>query len=89
MQGTTSARRRRRPPAAAALGVALALLAGCEDKPDASAQQPKEAPPPAVTVAVVREQEVNEPFEFVGRAEGRETVDLRARPGLPPGTPVR
>jgi membrane fusion protein (multidrug efflux system) len=32
-----------------------------------------------VTVAVVREQEVNEPFEFVGRAEARQTVDLRAR----------
>ena len=79
MQGTTSARRRWRPSAAAALGVALALLAGCEGQPRVAAQQPQETPPPAVTVAVVREQEVNEPFEFVGRAEARQTVDLRAR----------
>ena len=79
MQGMTSARRRWRPSAAAALGVALALLAGCEEQPRVAAQQAQEAPPPAVTVAVVREQEVNEPFEFVGRAEARQTVDLRAR----------
>ena len=79
MQATTSARHRRRTCAATVLGVALALLAGCEDKPDAAAQPPEEAPPPAVTVAVVREHEVNQPFEFVGRGEARQTVDLRAR----------
>jgi membrane fusion protein (multidrug efflux system) len=75
----TSARRRWRPSAAAALGVALAQLAGCEEQPRVAAEQPQETPPAAVTVAVVRAQEVNEPFEFVGRAEARQTVDLRAR----------
>jgi hypothetical protein len=64
--------------AATALGVAVALVAGCEGRPDAAAQQPRDAQPPAVTVAVMREQEVNQPFEFVGRAEALQTVDLRA-----------
>jgi membrane fusion protein, multidrug efflux system len=79
MHGRTSARRRWRRSAAAALGVVPVLLAACEETPGEAAQHAHDAPPPAVTVAMVREQEVNEPFEFIGRAEARQTVDLRAR----------
>jgi RND family efflux transporter MFP subunit len=35
--------------------------------------------PPVVTITVVREVEVNQPDEYVGRVEAIQTVDLRAR----------
>ncbi len=40
---------------------------------------PGGGPPPLVTVAVVTEQDVNPPTEYVGHMEAVQTVDLRAR----------
>jgi membrane fusion protein (multidrug efflux system) len=79
MQQTLSARRRWHRSAAAALAVVPIFIAACEETPGEAAQHAHDTPPPAVTVAMVREQEVNESFEFVGHAEARQTVDLRAR----------
>jgi membrane fusion protein (multidrug efflux system) len=58
--------------------VVLVACAGCTERetPD---QQEGPPPPPVVAVAVVGMQEVNEPFEFVGRMEALQAVDVRAR----------
>lgn len=40
---------------------------------------PGDGPPPMVTVAVVTEQDVNPPAEYVGHVEAVQTVNLRAR----------
>jgi membrane fusion protein (multidrug efflux system) len=43
------------------------------------AQTPKDAPPPAVTVATVRTQDVSPQTRYIGRVEAVQSVDLRAR----------
>src|SRR5216684_8059687 len=57
------------------MGVALALLAGC-DKPKQSAAPP---PKPAVGVRAVAMKGVNQTFEFVGRIKAVNKVEVRAR----------
>ncbi len=57
------------------MGVALALLAGC-DKPQQSAAPP---PKPAVGVRAVAMKGVAQSFEFVGRIKAVNKVDVRAR----------
>src|SRR6266851_2083656 len=57
------------------MGVALALLAGC-DKPKQSAAPP---PTPAVGVRAVAMKGVNQTFEFVGRIKAVNKVEVRAR----------
>src|SRR5216683_2849641 len=57
------------------MGVALALLAGC-DKPKQSAAPP---PKPAVGVRAVAMKGVNQSFEFVGRIKAVNKVEVRAR----------
>ena len=52
------------------------LLAACGAE-DAAA--PADRPPPAVTVTAVERQDVTPKFEFVGRVEAIESVELRAR----------
>lgn len=60
----------------AALVAAGLALAGC----DAGDQgTPREAPPPVVTVAPVKERPVRQSAEFVGRIEPISYVELRAR----------
>jgi RND family efflux transporter MFP subunit len=60
--------------AAALAGGALLFVTGCERK-----VEHKQAPPPAVTVAPVHEQEVVEWSEFTGRTEPVESVEIRPR----------
>lgn len=55
----------------------IGLLAGCDDKPEAQNAAPP--PPPAVGVVEVSPQDVQQAFEFVGRAVAINKVDLRAR----------
>jgi membrane fusion protein (multidrug efflux system) len=57
--------------------LALLLLVGCgkEDSKEAAAQPP----PPAVGVVAVASKEVSSSFDFTGRIEAIDTVDLRAR----------
>ncbi len=57
------------------MGVALALLAGC-DKPQQSAAPP---PKPAVGVRAAAMKGVNQTFEFVGRIKAVNKVEVRAR----------
>ena len=57
------------------MGVALALLAGC-DKPKQSAAPP---PKPAVGVRAVAMKGVAQSFEFVGRIKAVDKVEVRAR----------
>ena len=57
------------------MGVALALLAGC-DKPKQSAAPP---PNPAVGVRAAAMKGVNQTFEFVGRIKAVNKVEVRAR----------
>src|SRR5713226_6550842 len=57
------------------MGVALALLAGC-DKPKQSAAPP---PKPAVGVRAAAMKGVNQTFEFVGRIKAVNKVEVRAR----------
>lgn len=70
-----------RAPAAVLLGlVALVLaLAGC-DRPQADTSKPKAAPPPpTVTVAKPRIEEIVEWDEYTARFEAVEQVEIRAR----------
>ena len=61
---------------AASLLPLVVLLAACgAEEEAASADQP----PPAVTVTLVERQDVTPKFEFVGRVEAIESVELRAR----------
>lgn len=69
----------RRGGAFAAACLALGLLAGCDGGQDGAGAQPAAVPPPAVTVAVIEEQEIAEAYEFVGRVEAPRAVDVRAR----------
>ena len=61
--------------------VLLALLLTMFFSESGQAGRPasKDAPPPLVTVAAVREQDVNPPAEYVGHVEAIQTVELRAR----------
>lgn len=56
--------------------LAAPLIAGCEGEQEAAQAAP---PPPAVGVAEVESREVRRAYEFVGRIEAVDTVDLRAR----------
>jgi membrane fusion protein (multidrug efflux system) len=47
--------------------------------PSGSAQTGQGAPPPAVTVAIVRTQDVSQQSGYIGRVEAVQSVDLRAR----------
>jgi len=40
---------------------------------------PRDGPPPVVTVMTIQDEEVNPPEEYVGRVEAIQSVDLRAR----------
>lgn len=51
----------------------LALLAGCEQRPEFT------MPPPAVLVETVREKPIQTGFEFIGRTEAVEDVNIRPR----------
>ena len=55
---------------------AILLLAACGSEEEAT---PAGQPPPAVTVTLVERQDVTPKFEFVGRVEAIESVELRAR----------
>lgn len=61
----------------ASLGLAV-LVAACDDSQQQAAQAPA-APPPAVGVVTVAAKDVARAFEFVGRVEAIDKVDLRAR----------
>lgn len=61
------------------LGLLLLALAACGDEEPTGGQGGEQAPPPAVIVTEVEAERINEPFEFVGRVEAIEAVDLRAR----------
>ncbi|WP_419536930.1 efflux RND transporter periplasmic adaptor subunit [Endozoicomonas sp.] len=57
-----------------ALATSIFLLAGCsDDKPQ------HQMPPPAVSVFSVIDQEVGDYYEYVGRSEAINEVDIRAR----------
>jgi len=61
--------------------LALALLAGCGDKPPADSAAT--APPPSVVAAPARLEAVTQQAAFVGRVVAVDRVDLRARvPGF-------
>lgn len=55
----------------------VGLLAACDEKKEAQSAAPP--PPPAVGVIEVAPQNVQQAFEFVGRAVAIDKVDLRAR----------
>jgi membrane fusion protein (multidrug efflux system) len=57
------------------IALALAVLAGCDEKKQAAAPPPK----PAVGVRAAVMKGVNQSFEFVGRIKAVNKVDLRAR----------
>lgn len=80
MTGQRQVRRRRfrRPPAPIAVVAAISwlALAGCDGEPEVQAG---DAPPPAVTVIAVSEEDVTSALSFTGRIEAVDTVDLRAR----------
>ncbi|WP_095210520.1 efflux RND transporter periplasmic adaptor subunit [Endozoicomonas ascidiicola] len=59
-----------------ALATSFLLLAGCGDD---QKSQHAQMPPPAVSVYNVVEQEVGDYYEYVGRSEAVNTVDIRAR----------
>lgn len=61
----------------AALGLA-AFLAACEEGQQTTAPPPA-PPPPAVGVVTVAAKDVSRAFEFVGRVEAVDKVELRAR----------
>ncbi len=61
-----------------AYGVLAALLAACDDGRQQAAQMPP-APPPAVGVVTVAAKDVRRAYEFIGRAQAVEKVELRAR----------
>ena len=58
------------------LGLALVLLAGCDDHKQAGGAPP---PKPAVGVRPAAMRGVNESFQFVGRIQAVNKVELRAR----------
>lgn len=60
-----------------ALALAGFLLAGCGK--DEEKQAATQAPPPAVGVVAVAQKDVASTFDFTGRVEAIDTVDLRAR----------
>ena len=66
-----------RLPLALALALAAFVLAGCGKGNDKQAAA--QAPPPAVGVVAVAEKDVSSSFDFTGRVEAIDTVDLRAR----------
>jgi membrane fusion protein (multidrug efflux system) len=59
------------------LALAAFLLAGCGK--DEEKQAGTQAPPPAVGVVAVAQKDVASSFDFTGRVEAIDTVDLRAR----------
>ncbi len=59
------------------LALAAFLLAGCGK--DEEKQAATQAPPPAVGVVAVAQKDVASSFDFTGRVEAIDTVDLRAR----------
>ncbi len=73
--------RRFRPRRFSLLFIALAVCIVCllPSSAPAAPEAPGGAPPPAVTVVIVKAQEVNPPREYVGRMEAIQSVALRAR----------
>ena len=70
-------RTRRRGVSTAVVAVLTAgTLAACQEQNEAAAPA---APPPAVTVTPVVQADVVDSFEFVGRVDAIDSVDLRAR----------
>jgi membrane fusion protein, multidrug efflux system len=68
------------------MGLALALLAGCQEQKQSAAPLPK----PAVGVRAATMKGVNQSFEFVGRIKAVNKVDVRARvEGFLEKTPFR
>jgi RND family efflux transporter MFP subunit len=65
-----------RSSGAALLWLVVLLLGGCGD---AAQEQQAAPPPPPVTVATPLEKEITEWYEFTGRFEARESVEVRAR----------
>jgi membrane fusion protein (multidrug efflux system) len=63
-------------PALATLAILFAPLLAASG---AQAQNPNNAPPPSVTVAPVVVKDVSPSWEFIGRAEAEQAVDVRAR----------
>src|SRR3546814_910922 len=61
----------------ALLAISLLALAGCDDQAEGAAQAPP--PPPPVTVAEPLIQRITEWYEFTGRFEATESVEVRAR----------
>ncbi|WBA83190.1 efflux RND transporter periplasmic adaptor subunit [Endozoicomonas sp. GU-1] len=58
-----------------ALATSIFLLAGCSEE-----QQPQhQMPPPGVSVVSVIDQEVGDYYEYIGRSEAINEVDIRAR----------
>lgn len=57
---------------------AILLLSACDEGAEGQTDAPQ-APPPAVGVAEVQGKDVRRAYEFVGRIEAIDTVDLRAR----------
>ena len=57
------------------LGLLLTAVTFASDSPS----DPRDGPPPIVTVAAVTEQDVNPPAEYIGHVEAVQVVDLRAR----------
>jgi membrane fusion protein, multidrug efflux system len=72
---TRTAGRRSLP--ALAIATTVLLLAGCEEQQQVAAEAAP--PPPAVGVTEAAREDVRRAFEFVGRIEAVDTVDLRAR----------
>jgi membrane fusion protein (multidrug efflux system) len=78
MSGAVHTRRAgRRSLPALALATTVLLLAGCEEQQQVAAEAAP--PPPAVGVTEAAREDVRRAFEFVGRIEAVDTVDLRAR----------
>jgi RND family efflux transporter MFP subunit len=67
-----------RPGQVAALLGSLAL-AGCDQGADSGAAAPAAPPPPKVTVAAPLVKEITEWYEFTGRFEAIDSVEVRAR----------
>ncbi|MGB0360193.1 MAG: efflux RND transporter periplasmic adaptor subunit, partial [Endozoicomonas sp.] len=57
------------------LATMVLLLSGCSDDQNSQRQMP----PPAVSVYSVTDQKIGDYFEYVGRSEAVNTVDIRAR----------
>jgi RND family efflux transporter MFP subunit len=61
------------------LMLSMLLVVALSFEVNAAPAGPESGPPPQVTVALVIEQDVNPPSEYVGHAEAIQSVDLRAR----------